>query len=360
MNIGIVLGQTFVGGMERQVGHLSKGFIDKGHNVFVYTISPNISFAGRSKVEISSKIIYPLWGIKYAYQFSEWILKIYCKKHKIDFLIAFQIGSIEICNRIKSELGYPFVIGNIRGIQYASNEKLKRRYQKGCNQTDALVCNSKAGLVLLQQHVIDSALIPAVMIPNIVSVPETSYKTKQDRFIVLFAASLKEVKDPLTFLKGVYLAIKQNPNIDAIIAGDGDMREELKAFVLEKGLQENILFLGSVKPEEVPYNKASLVVSTSLREASSNTILEALANGACVIGTDVGGTTELLKDKSFGSLIEIGDTDALAKCILFYSQLKSDKLESKANDARDFIISNFDREKIQNAYINLCKSFTHE
>ena len=188
MNIGIVLGQTFVGGMERQVGHLSKGLIDKGLKVFVYTTSPNISFSRKSKVDISSNIVYPLWGTKFTFRFSEWLLKKYCKKHKIDVLIAFQIGSIEICNLIKFQLGYPSVVGNIRGIKYAFNDKIKQRYQIGCKEVDAIVCNSNAGLLLFKKNILESEQIPVVMIPNIVPIPEIKLKKKQDRFIVLFAA----------------------------------------------------------------------------------------------------------------------------------------------------------------------------
>ena len=360
MNIGIVLGQTFVGGMERQVGYLSKGFVEKGHNVSVCTTSPNISFAGRAKVKISSKIIYPLWGTKFTYSFSKRLLKLYCKKHKFDVLIAFQIGSIEICTQVRNELGYPKVIGNIRGIQYAYNKNLKTRYQKGCNEADALICNSKAGLQLLKINVVNSSSIPVAMIPNIVSIPKIDFKIKRDQFNVLFAASLKEVKDPFTFIKGVELAIKKNLQIYVKIAGEGPLRKQLEEFVFDNKLESNIKFLGSIKPEEVPYKTASIVVSTSLREASSNTILEALAHGTCVIGTNVGGTTELLEDKTFGRLIEVGDYEKLAELILFYSKLKPIELESKGNDAISFIKSNFQRDKIENAYLNLCKELINE
>ena len=355
MKIGIVVGQTFVGGMERQVAFLTQGFKDKKHDVFVYTTSPNISFSKRAKVNLSKKNIYPLWGTKYSNGLSNYLLEHYVKKHKIDILIAFQIGSIEICNRIKMKLGYPLVIGNIRGIQYAFNEDLKNRYKKGCIAADALVCNSQAGLQLLKQHIVKSSNIPVLMIPNIVSAPKVDYRLKQDQFNVLFAASLKEVKDPFTFIRGVASAIKNNVNIHVNIAGDGPFREKLEEFVHEKKLHNNITFLGSLKPEEVPYNKASIVVSTSLREASSNTILEALVNGACVIGTNVGGTTELLESKSFGSLIEIGESEKLSKLILYYSNLSSNELVEKGENARNYIISNFEKEKIEDIYINFFK-----
>lgn len=360
MKIGIVLGQTFVGGMERQVAYLTQGFIDKNYDVFVYTTSPNISFSKRAKVNLPEKNIHSLWRTKFSVSFSNKLLEYYIKKHKIDILVAFQIGSIEICNQVKMKLGYPLVIGNIRGTQYAFNEGVRERYQKGCDVTDALVCNSQAGLHLLKRHVVKSSNIPVLMIPNIVSVPKIDYKRKQDQFNVLFAASLKEVKDPFTFIKGAAFAIKKNINIHVNIAGDGPFREKLEEFVHEKKLGNNITFLGSLKPEEVPYNKASIVVSTSLREASSNTILEALANGACVIGTNVGGTTELLMDKSFGSLIEVGESEKLAEIILYYSELSSKELEEKGENARKYIIYNFEKEKIEDSYINFFKQLLNK
>lgn len=355
MKIGFVLGQTFVGGMERQVAFLVQGFKDKGHDVFVYTISPNISFSDRAKVNLPKETIYPLWRTKFSIGFSNYLFEYYIKKHEIDVLIAFQIGSIEICNKIKLKLGYPLIVGNIRGIQYAFNEDLKKRYKKGCNAADALICNSKAGLHLLKEYVVKSNKIPVLMIPNIVSTPKVDFLEKRSQFNVLFAASLKEVKDPFTFIKGVALAIEENPNIYVSIAGDGVYRKQLEKLVFEKKLQHNINFLGSLIPEKVPYDKASVVVSTSLREASSNTILEALANGVCVIGTNVGGTTELLENQSFGSLIDVGESEKLAELILYYSELSSKELEEKGENARSFITSNFEKEKIEDTYLRFCE-----
>ncbi|KYK21238.1 hypothetical protein AYK24_03280 [Thermoplasmatales archaeon SG8-52-4] len=355
MNIGLLIGQTFVGGMERQAAYLSKGFIDNGHRTFVYIATPNISFKKRSKVKFPKEITFRLWGTRYTLTMTKLLLIYYCKKHNIDVLIGFQVGAIEICNYVKASLKFPTVIGNIRGIKFMSDHKLKIRYQNACNQLDGIITNSNAVLQLIKDHVLTNNTIPAEMIPNIVHVPSWKYKESDDKFIVLFAASLTKVKDPLVFLKSICIATKKNQKISVLIAGNGPLKQEMEDYIKKENLASKIKFLGSVKPEKVPYNQAHLVISTSLREASSNTILEALAHGICVIGTNVGGTTELLENKPFGRLIDPGDYHQLAIEILQFCKLTQEEMRSNGEEAQKFIKDNFKKQQIIDKYLNFIR-----
>ncbi len=336
MNIGLLLGTTFVGGMERQAAYLSEGFIEKGHPTFVYVGSLNVSLKPRSKVKFPKGILYNLWGTRYTEGITIELLKIYCRIHKIDILIGFQVGAIEICNIVKGFVNNLVVIGNIRGTKFATDPTFEKRYQDACKQTDGIITNSTAVLRMINERILGNSKIPSEFIPNIVKIPPAAASKSDNVFRILFAGSLTQVKDPYTFLKGAILAMKKNPRISVWIAGDGPLRNKMEDYVRAKGLESKITFLGSVKPEEVPYQQAHLVISSSLREASSNTILEALAHGACVIGTEVGGTVELLKSKPFGRLIQTGDYNELAREILKFSTLDPGKIKEKGEKARSF------------------------
>ena len=49
--------------------------------------------------------------------------------------------------------------------------------------------------------------------------------------------------------------------------------------------------------------------------------------------------------KSFGSLIEVGESEKLGELILYYSSLSSIELGEKGENARKYIVSNFEKEK---------------
>jgi glycosyltransferase involved in cell wall biosynthesis len=76
--------------------------------------------------------------------------------------------------------------------------------------------------------------------------------------------------------------------------------------------------LGPISDEErlsLAYNAADLLLLPSVQENFPNTALEALACGLPVIGSRVGGVPEIVREDCTGSLVEVGNADALAGAI---------------------------------------------
>ncbi|MDC0957851.1 glycosyltransferase family 4 protein [Flavobacteriaceae bacterium] len=357
MKIGILLGSTFVGGMERQTAYLGDVFLRNGHEVFIYTSSSNFSFKSRKKVSVSKKNIYPLYNNRYISGLSKKLFVKYLNKHQPDVLIAFQVGSIEMAVEANdlAKKSFP-VIANLRGIKFAFDDVLRERHIKACKAVKLVLCNSRKGKELIENLITKDSRIPVKCIENIVKVQSQSIDKPSIRFYILFAANLKRVKDPLTFLKAINVVIKQKDNIYARIAGNGPLIDEMRKFVADNDLNYKVEFLGALKPSEVPYKSSHLVVSSSIREASSNTILEALANYCCVVGTRTGGTTELLENKSYGALFEVGDYEALAKSMITFSEYDHNKLIRDGRLANQYIINNHSEGKIYNEYIRAITS----
>jgi glycosyltransferase involved in cell wall biosynthesis len=62
---------------------------------------------------------------------------------------------------------------------------------------------------------------------------------------------------------------------------------------------------------------AGVLVSSSLTEGCPNALMQALACGTPVIGTDcVGGSAEILEGGKWGQLVPVGDADAIADAVL--------------------------------------------
>lgn len=89
----------------------------------------------------------------------------------------------------------------------------------------------------------------------------------------------------------------------------------LQAMAADLGLGDRVIFTGV--REDVPefMEEVSVVVSPSLDEGLSNSVLEAMAARAPVVATRVGGTPEAVEDGVTGLLVPARDAHALARAI---------------------------------------------
>lgn len=131
--------------------------------------------------------------------------------------------------------------------------------------------------------------------------------------IVSFAGKLTKIKGIDILLKAA--SIYEKENILTLIAGDGELKEELTN-LKEKLNLKNVVFLGNVNHSTLRkiYSIADVSIVTSRQEAFGLVAVEALACNTPVISTDVGGLKEIINDK-VGIKIEVDDYNALAHAI---------------------------------------------
>jgi glycosyltransferase involved in cell wall biosynthesis len=96
------------------------------------------------------------------------------------------------------------------------------------------------------------------------------------------------------------------------VVGDGDVDRACE-LVRELGLSDTVEIPGWIAPELIPVllRSAQILVLPSYYEGQPMSVLEAMANGLCVIATDVGGIPDLI-DENCGILLSPGDVDGLA------------------------------------------------
>jgi len=111
------------------------------------------------------------------------------------------------------------------------------------------------------------------------------------------------------------------PGLRYLVVGgagpEGDWSERLRKSVSDLGLQDCVVFLGALAPEElnVPLSAADLFVLATRNEGWANVFLEAMACGLPVVTTDVGGNAEVVANANLGMLVPFGDPDRLAQAI---------------------------------------------
>ncbi|HTZ79286.1 MAG TPA: TIGR03088 family PEP-CTERM/XrtA system glycosyltransferase, partial [Stellaceae bacterium] len=140
--------------------------------------------------------------------------------------------------------------------------------------------------------------------------------------VVGTAGRLEAVKNQVGLARAFCRALEQRPELRArlrlLVVGSGSQEQELRA-ILAAGDALDLAWLpGSRDDMPALYRAIDLFVLPSLREGISNTVLEAMASGRPVIATAVGGNPEIMPDDVAGTLVPVGDEDAMATAILRY------------------------------------------
>ena len=152
------------------------------------------------------------------------------------------------------------------------------------------------------------------------------YGLSNDDIILLSLSRLVRRKGHHIIIESLKDLTKNYSNVKYLIAGTGDKNyeQELREYVEKLNLQKNINFLGYVNEQKkkIIYNMCDVFLMTSLptdHEGNSEgfgiTFLEANACGKPVIGTNVGGIPDVIKDGNNGFLIEPNNPRELQKTI---------------------------------------------
>lgn len=134
--------------------------------------------------------------------------------------------------------------------------------------------------------------------------------------VIASISTLTYQKGLTHLLKAIAILKSQDLNVLLLVAGDGPLREELEHQARDLRLGPNVVFLGWV-PEAsrrlLPIS--DIFVQSSLWEAMSIVVLEAMSAGKAMVVTNVGENPNVLKDGVSGMLVQPGDAEALAAAI---------------------------------------------
>jgi glycosyltransferase involved in cell wall biosynthesis len=125
-------------------------------------------------------------------------------------------------------------------------------------------------------------------------------------------------------IRALSIAAKKYPDItfEYYIAGTGPDESELKKLVAELGIESQVKFLGWTEPETLReyYLKAHALIHPSrTHDSYPNAVLEGMAAGLVVFGSDVSGSvTDRIENGVSGFIHQAGNVDQLAAQIIAY------------------------------------------
>lgn len=140
--------------------------------------------------------------------------------------------------------------------------------------------------------------------------------TDRSRPLILGVGRLHRQKDFPTLIRAFAIACKKR-DLRLAIVGEGSERRMLETLSHQLGVQDYVLLPGFVDNPFAWMSHASLFVLSSAWEGFALVLLEALASGCPVISTDCpNGPREILLDGTYGTLVPIGDPEAMAGAML--------------------------------------------
>ena len=164
-----------------------------------------------------------------------------------------------------------------------------------------------------------------------------------DRPVVFFGGRLTAQKGVDTLLRAASIYLKTDEKPITLIAGEGDLRNDLEQLAAELKL-DSVYFLGAQSHEQMVklFNVADVAAMPSIFEAFGLVALEALACGTPVIAGNVGGFAENVNNE-LGYLLKPGDYETLAEKIITFIR---DGFKEKVSDkAVAYIRQNFSWDK---------------
>ena len=140
--------------------------------------------------------------------------------------------------------------------------------------------------------------------------------------IIGVIANLKKVKNHIMLFKAFNNIVKRYNHVKLILIGQGfkddyeNTEKELHDFIKEKRLHNNVLLLGYRSDIPKLLNVMDIFCLTSLKEGMPISLIEAMAAGLPVVGTNVEGIRDVIYHNKNGYLVELDDIDGLEKALL--------------------------------------------
>ena len=254
---------------------------------------------------------------------------LYAKRNKVPFVLTYQFDGQEIGGSFMRNTGVSvynrFFLNKVLG------------------SAEVIIATTR--LYAEESPFLKNYLDKIVVIPNGINIEDvTTTLTKEesrsilglpnDSLIILFFGSLVSYKGPDILLKALKIIKNEIRGVKLIFAGRGEMLDELHDLCKKYDVEDDVIFTGFVEEEKKPlYYKSSDIFclpSTTMAESFGIVNLEAMASGIPIVGSNLGGIPDIVKDGKNGLLAKPSNPKSLADALL--QLLENEDLRKRMGD----------------------------
>ncbi|MFW6146993.1 MAG: glycosyltransferase [Thermodesulfobacteriota bacterium] len=192
-----------------------------------------------------------------------------------------------------------------------------------------------------------------------------------DTLLIGIVGRLVPIKNHRMFFQAARQFMDRNPGrkVQFLVVGDGELRDELKAFSRQLRLSDYVIFCGWEKEVHLIYADFDILALTSLNEGTPVSIIEAMASSVPVIATDAGGVRDLLGPSNNipasdgftvcerGILCRKDDVSGFAEGLQYLVDIDAISKRRLLTQARSFVQERFSEKRliqdIESLYLDL-------
>ena len=364
MKITLVISSLYSGGAERVVVLLAKGFIDKGHEVTVITLSgKELDFfnlpdkANRLALGLFNNSSNVFEAIRANLHRLE-ILRKAIISTKPDIVISHLTATNILTILCMLRTPYPVIVTehtDPKKFFYTKSWKILRRLtypfadnivsvSQGVNDAFHWLPQNKKSVIYnpileinSQQENID---LPIDLDPAKEWIISMGRLRPEKGFDILLSA----------FSKIAHLHL----NWQLVILGKGELKTDIEKMAKDLSLTSRVILTGAIKNPFPLLKKSSLFVMSSRSEAFPMALCEAMATGLPVIATDCcSGSREIIRDGIDGVIVPSEDISALARAM---NNLMSDEKErQRLSNRAPEVTERFSIEKVMEDWLTVIK-----
>lgn len=145
---------------------------------------------------------------------------------------------------------------------------------------------------------------------------------REDDFVIVMIAEVNKNKNHIQMIKAIEILKKKGIEVKVICAGKGPLLENIKEEIKKRKLDENIFMLGFRTDIPKLITACDIGILLSYREGLPRNIMELIAHGKIVIGTDIRGIRDIIKNGENGYLVNLEDIEETANKIEYLYENK--------------------------------------
>ncbi|MDM5338733.1 N-acetyl-alpha-D-glucosaminyl L-malate synthase BshA [Fictibacillus enclensis] len=330
LKIGITCYPT-VGGSGVVATELGKLLAEKGHEIHFITsalpfrlgkVYANIFY---HEVEVNNYSVfkYPPYDLALASKMAE-----VAKREKLDIIHAHYAIPHAVCAFLAKQMAGEQlkIVTTLHGTDITVlgyDPSLKEMIKFGIEKSDAVTAVSNSLKIDTYRLLgVENEIYP---IYNFVDEREyfkqdashlkKGYGIKPEEKVIIHISNFRTVKRVPDVIKAFHKIVSEIP-AKLLLIGNGPEFTVACKLVQELNIEEHVLFLGKQENVAELFSISDLKLLLSEKESFGLVLLEAMACGVPVVGTNIGGIPEVILDGETGYICELGDIDGIARASL--------------------------------------------
>ena len=190
-----------------------------------------------------------------------------------------------VLDKIFSGWFYPVMLDAEVGVSQASVDRMVKHWGARWSKRQPVLIYNAIPLTPIQSDEIQRA-------------------SRSEPKVVGSVGRLSEQKGYRYLIDAVPEIIREIPQIEFWLIGDGELRSDLERQSKRLGVQDHVKLLGKRNDVLDLLKQFDLFVLPSLWEGLPTVIMESISQGVPVLATDIPGTREMIEDGKTGWLVE--------------------------------------------------------